>query len=452
MVLINENDFLKKYSSIAYDNNYISKEYYDKYEVAQGLRYSNNTGVLVGLTDVGSVYGYDIEDGKKIPKPGQLFYRGINIKDIVHGFESEERSGFEEVIFLLIFGRLPTKSELTEFNNLLDECRYLPEGFTENMILKIPSKDIMNKLQRSVLVLYSHDYNPDDISINNLVRQSLQLISLFPTIISYGYQAKSHYFNKNSLFIHAPQKGIGTARNILHMIRSDNSYTKTEADALDLCLVIHAEHGGGNNSTFATHVVSSSGTDTYSTLATAIGALKGPKHGGANLKVFDMITNIKENVSDLKNMSELKSYLYKILKGETFNKEGLIYGMGHAVYTISDPRAELLKKMAYKLALEKNQLNEYLLYTSIEDLTKEIFKEIKGADFNICANVDLYSGFIYKLLNIPSDLYTPLFACARIAGWCAHRIEQVVSDKKIMRPAYVSLKKDTTYTPLSTRK
>ncbi|MCT4595778.1 MAG: citrate/2-methylcitrate synthase [Anaeromicrobium sp.] len=451
MALSNENETIKGFSKLALKNNHIPKKYYNKYDVKQGLRNSNGTGVLVGLTDIGSVQGYTMHKGNKIPMEGKLYYRGIDIEKIVEGFQMENRIGYEEICFLLLFGRLPNKDELKEFNELLDQCRYLPDGFTENMILKIPSKDIMNKLQRSVLVLYSHDYNPDSITIDNILRQSIQLIAKFPTIISYGYQAKAHYFNRDSLFIHSPKPNMGTAKNILHMIRSHNKYTETEAEALDLCLVIHSEHGGGNNSTFATHVVSSSGTDTYSTISAAIGSLKGPKHGGANLKVLRMIENIKENVPNLKDKGQLKDYLLKILKRQVFNKEGLIYGMGHAVYTISDPRAKLLKKKAHKLALEKNKMEEYNLYSSIESLSKELFKELKGHDFEICANVDLYSGFIYEMLNIPSDLYTPLFACARIAGWCAHRIEQIVSDQKIMRPAYISVQENTPYVSLCNR-
>jgi citrate synthase len=319
------------------------------------------------------------------------------------------------------------------------------------MILKIPSKDIMNKLQRSVLVLYSHDDNPDDTAIKNVLLQSIKLIAQFPTIISYGYQAKSHYFDHTSLFIHPPQMGIGTAENILYMIRRDNIYTKTEAETLDLCLVIHAEHGGGNNSAFATHVVSSSGTDTYSAIVAAIGSLKGPKHGGANNQVRAMIDDIKANVHDLSDKKELKDYLRKMLKKEVFNKEGLIYGMGHAVYTMSDPRAVLLKEKAFELALEKNAIDKFQLYASIEELTMDLFRELKGDHCVICANVDLYSGFVYEMLEIPPELYTPLFATARIAGWCAHRIEQIVSDNKIMRPAYISVSGEVEYEELGNR-
>lgn len=438
-------------AALALKNNFIQPKFYDLYNVKRGLRNKNGTGVLVGLTDIGSVEGYTLNNNKKIPIDGQLFYRGINIEDIVTGFQKENRPGYEEVAYLLLFGELPNKEALEDFNHLLDESRHLPPGFTENMILKIPSKNIMNKLQRSILVLYSHDENPDDIGVKNVLRQSIELIARFPTIISYGYQAKAHNFDYKSLFIHSPQNDIGTAENILYMTRPDNQYTKTEAETLDLALVLHAEHGGGNNSAFATHVVSSSGTDTYSAIAAAVGSLKGHKHGGANIMVREMILDIKENVN-INDRGKLKDYLLKILRKEAFNKEGLIYGMGHAVYTKSDPRAVLLKDKALELAIEKDAVDEFNLYKNIEELTIELFKEIKGENVIISANVDLYSGFVYEMLNIPKELYTPLFATARIAGWCAHRIEQIVSDQKIMRPAYKSISKKSEYIPLSKRK
>ena len=442
---------IDKLAILTESNSLIEPELYDKYNVKRGLRNSNGTGVLVGLTKIGSVEGYKLIDDKKIPKEGKLFYRGINVEEIVDGFQKDDRMGFEETTYLLLFGKLPNKTELDDFNKLLSEMRCLPKHFTENMILKIPSSNIMNKLQRSVLVLYSSDDNPEDLSVRNVLKQSLNLIAKFPTIISYGYQAKSHYFYDNSLFIHSPRKDLSTAENILHMIRPDSKYTKTEAETLDLSLVLHAEHGGGNNSAFATHVVSSSGTDTYSAIATAVGSLKGPKHGGANLKVRDMVADIKENVSNWSDKNLLKDYLVKILKKDAFDNSGLIYGMGHAVYTLSDPRAELLKKKAKELACEKDSLKEYELYTNIEELSKEIYKTFKGEDAVISANVDLYSGFVYELLNIPYDLYTALFATSRISGWCAHRIEQIISDKKIMRPAYKSIDKNINYVDLNSR-
>lgn len=440
-----------KLANLAEKNSLIDPELYDLYKVKRGLRNSNGTGVLVGLTKVGSVVGYDLIDDKKVAREGKLYYRGIDVESIVKGFQDDKRMGFEETSYLLLFGELPNKQELLEFNELLAQMRCLPKHFTENMILKIPSSNIMNKLQRSVLVLYSHDENPEDLSINNVLSQSLNLIAKFPTIISYGYQAKSHYFYDNSLFIHSPRKDLSTAENILHMIRPDSRYTKTEAEILDLSLVLHAEHGGGNNSAFATHVVSSSGTDTYSAISTAVGSLKGPKHGGANLKVQEMIDSIKKNVPNWTNKTDLTDYLVKILKKDAFDKTGLIYGMGHAVYTLSDPRAVLLKNKAKELAKEKNRLDEYELYTNIEEISKEIYRRLKGKDAVISANVDMYSGFVYELLNIPKDLYTALFATSRISGWCAHRIEQIISDKKIMRPAYKSIDENIEYINIASR-
>lgn len=451
MKYFNGNSFFDELTVKAEVNNRIDPAFFDKYHVMRGLRNKNGTGVLVGLTEVGSVHGYTLVDDKKVPAEGKLYYRGIDLEDIVRGFQNEHRRGFEETAYLLLFGELPTLDQLFNFKQMLDANRDLPKDFTENMILKIPSKDIMNKLQRSVLVLYSHDDNPDDTCVRNVLRQCIQLIARFPTIISYGYQAKAHYFERKSLYIHPPQPEIGTAENILYMIRRDNQYTKTEAETLDLCLVIHAEHGGGNNSAFATHVVSSSGTDTYSCIVTAIGSLKGPKHGGANNRVKAMIDDIKLNCPNWTNRDLLKDYLIKILKKEAFNGEGLIYGMGHAVYTLSDPRAVLLKEKALELAKEKNAVDEFNLYKSIETLTIEIFKELKGPDFTISANLDLYSGFVYEMLDLPEELFTPLFATARIAGWCAHRIEQIVSDNKIMRPAYLSVSPKGSYIPLSRR-
>ncbi|SHJ17088.1 citrate synthase [Geosporobacter subterraneus DSM 17957] len=448
--LIHEHIY-SRLAALAEKNNYIHPDLYKQFNVKRGLRNENGTGVVVGLTSVGDVKGYELVNQIKVPTEGKLYYRGIDLKEFVLGFQSEQRRGFEECTYLLLFGKLPTKSELEEFNQILDEERELPGSFTENMILKIPSKDIMNKLQRSILVLYSQDINPDDTSISNVLKQCIQLIARFPTIISYGYQAKAHYFNKKSLFIHAPQRRIGTAENILYMIRPDNQYSRTEAETLDLSFVIHAEHGGGNNSAFATHVVSSSGTDTYSAISAAVGSLKGPKHGGANLRVREMIADIKANVPDTANKGQLKDYLWKILRKEAFNKEGLIYGMGHAIYTKSDPRAVLLKSKAYELAVEKDRVDEYHLYKDIEELSLELFRELRGEDFTICANVDLYSGFVYELLNIPPELYTPLFAAARISGWCAHRIEQLVCDNKIIRPAYANTSPHTVYSPLEDR-
>ncbi|HAS79321.1 MAG TPA: citrate synthase, partial [Fusobacteriaceae bacterium] len=403
----NDKVILDELSLKAEKNNYIKPEFYEKFNVKRGLRNNNGTGVLVGLTEIGSVIGYYMGKDMKCPCEGQLFYRGIDINDIVMGFQRNNRRGFEETSYLLLFGELPTCDELLNFTYLLDQCRDLPPGYVENMILKIPGKDIMNKLQRSILTLYSHDTDPDSIDVRNVLRQSIQLIAQIPTIISYSYQAKAHYFDKKNLYIHKPQPGIGMAENILYMIRTDNKYSKLEAEILDLILIIHAEHGGGNNSTFATHVVSSSGTDTYSAIAAAVGSLKGPKHGGANNKVRDMVLNIRKNIINCSDRKELKDYLLRILKKEVYNKKGLIYGMGHAVYTKSDPRALLLKKKAYELALEKNTILDFNLYKNIEELTIELLRELKGDNVIISANVDLYSGFVYEMLDIPHELYTP---------------------------------------------
>lgn len=444
---MNKLDFLAK---LAEKNNLIKAEYYSKYDVKRGLRNNNGTGVLVGLTKIGDVQGYRLENGEKIPCEGKLNYRGIDLSKIVQGFQLEKRFGFEEVSYLLIFGKLPNKSELEEFKMLLGSSRVLPYGFIEDMILKAPSKDIMNKLQRSILVSYSYDENPDDVSIMNVLRQSIELIAHFPTMIAYGYQAKAHYYDGKSLYIHAPKEELSTAENLLHMIRPDNAYTRTEAEILDLAMVIHAEHGGGNNSAFATHVVSSTGTDTYSAIAAAVGSLKGPKHGGANIKVMDMMDNIKANVKHWDNEVEIENYVLKILNKQAFDNSGLVYGMGHAIYTVSDPRAVLLKEKSLELALEKGRVEEYNLYTNIEKVTKKIFAESEKQKA-IGANVDFYSGFVYDMLNIPRELYTPIFAASRISGWCAHRIEQLVSEPKIIRPAYKSISETDAYIDLDKR-
>lgn len=440
---------LDKLVKTAEDNNIIGQNYYDMYQVKRGLRNHNGTGVLVGLTKVGDVHGYILDEGERIPEEGRLTYRGIDIKDFVKGFQSEHRFGFEETCYLLLFGQAPNSEELEEFKAIIADARILPNGFTEDMMLKFPSNNIMNKLQRSILVSYSFDDNPDDTSVKNVLRQSISLIALFPTLISYGYEAKAHYYDGKSLYIHSPQKNLSTAENILFMIRPNNKYTSVEAETLDLALVLHADHGGGNNSAFATHVVSSSGTDTYSAIAAAVGSLKGPKHGGANIKVAEMMDIIKAEVKDWEDEKEIEEFLIKILNKEKYDKSGLIYGIGHAVYTLSDPRALLLKAKAEELAKEKGRLTEFNLYKKIEEISKKLFLERKG--MKISANVDFYSGFVYDMLNIPRELYTPIFATARIAGWCAHRIEQLVSEPKIIRPAYKSVVVKKEYIPLKDR-
>jgi citrate synthase len=431
--------------------NRIPLELYQKFSVKRGLRNDDGTGVLVGLTEIGDVHGYIIDEGEIVSVDGRLEYRGINVHDIAAGFQAEKRFGFEEVCYLLLFGALPTKEELTQFTTILNENRALPNGFTENMILKAPSNDIVNKLARSVLVYYSYDPNPDDVSLKNVLRQSIELIARFSTMVAYGYQAKSHYFDHKSLFIHRPRHDLGTAENFLHLIRPDSKYSKLEAETLDLALVLHAEHGGGNNSTFTTHVVSSTGTDTYSAISAAVGSLKGPLHGGANLKVMQMMADIEEHVKDWKDDEEVGAYLVKILRKEAFDGKGLIYGVGHAVYTLSDPRAVLLKKKARELAAVKKRDEEFDLYERVARLSPEAFSSVKSSDKVISANVDFYSGFVYDMLGIPMELYTPIFCIARIAGWCAHRIEELISGGRIIRPAYRNIVRNREYVPLKNR-
>ncbi len=423
---------------------------YEKYNVKRGLRNKDGTGVLVGLTKIGEVRGYMIDESDKVSIPGKLMYRGINMADIVNENAKRNRHAFEETMYLILMGKLPTKDELSEFKGILSEHRALPAGFTEDMILKAPSPNIMNKLARSVLASYSYDKDPDNLEIGNLLRQSVELIARFPAMVAYAYQAKKHYYDHDSLYLHSPKPDYDTAENILHLIRRDNSFTKLEADTLDLMLVIHAEHGGGNNSSFATHVVSSSGTDTYSAIAAAVGSLKGPKHGGANAKVMGMIDEIKQNC-DWRDEGSLRDYLVKIINKEAYDKTGLIYGMGHAVYTLSDPRAQLLKAKAFEMAESTGSTDEFLMYERIERMTPELFSEIKGGGKQLCANVDLYSGFVYSMMNIPEELYTPLFAVSRVASWCAHRMEEIVAGGKIIRPAYKSVTVKREYTPIEER-
>lgn len=446
-----EQEYLRELAVMARENNKIEPDLYSKYSVKRGLRNEDGSGVLVGLTELGDVHGYIFDEGEKVPDEGRLTYRGLKINDLVDGYLQENRFGFEETCYFLLFGNLPTAAELDRFTNLLGENRELPAGFTENMILKAPSTNIMNKLARSVLVSYSYDDNPDDIGIANVLRQCIELIARFPTMVAYGYQAKSHYHLGESLHIHNPRKDLSTAENLLHLIRPDSKYTAMEARILDLCLVLHAEHSGGNNSAFTLHVVSSSDTDTYSAVAAGVGALKGPKHGGANIKVIEMMEDIKAHVQDWQDEEEVKRYLVKIVGKEAGDRSGLIYGVGHAVYTLSDPRAVLLKKQAALLAEEKARADEFSLYTSVEKLAPVVFREQKGSDKAISANVDLYSGFVYSLLNIPLDLYTPIFAIARIAGWSAHRLEELISGGRIIRPAYKNVSNPRSYIALKER-
>lgn len=431
--------------------NNIDPSLYTKYEVKRGLRDISGQGVLTGLTEISEIHSYDMKNGKLIPCNGKLYYRGVDVEDIIAGFTSDNRFGFEEVTYLLLFGKLPTKDELNNFNDVLSKYRTLPTGFVRDIIMKAPSNDMMNTLARSVLTLYAYDNNPDDISIENVLRQSLHLIALFPLLSVYGYQAYHHYHAGQSLFIHAPEPKLSTSENILHLLRPDSKYTELEAKILDIALVLHAEHGGGNNSTFTTHVVSSSGTDTYSVIAASLGSLKGPKHGGANIKVIKMFEDLKNTITDWEDEDAIKAYLNDLLDKKAFDKAGLIYGMGHAVYSISDPRANVFKGFVEKLSKEKNLTKEFKLYSLIEKLAPEVIAKRRKIYKGVSANVDFYSGFVYNMLGLPLELYTPIFAIARISGWCAHRIEELVNAGKIIRPAYKSVKKHVTYSPLNER-
>jgi len=429
----------------------IDQSLYNDFNVKRGLRNKDGSGVLVGLTRIGGVTGYIKEEEEIIPVEGKLRYRGIEIKDIVTAIAEEKRNGYEEIAYLLLFGKLPNRNELDYFNDLLDENLQLPAGFKENMILKAPSHDIMNKLARSVLALYSYDDNPDSIDAFNVVRQSIELIARFPSMIAYGYQAKSHYFDKKSLYLHNPVKGLGIAENFLRMIRPNKKYTELEARTLDISLILHAEHGGGNNSAFTTHVVTSSDTDTYSAISAAIGSLKGPKHGGANNKVMEMIERMKKNIKHWDDEKEVGNFIVKILRKQANDRTGLVYGIGHAVYTLSDPRAIMLKKYAYELAKSTGSEKEFMLYDIVERLTPQLFCEIKGSNKVIAANVDFYAGFVYNMLCIPPELYTPIFAMARIAGWCAHRLEEIIGGGRIIRPAYKNFSEKSDYILMGTR-
>ena len=432
-------------------NNYIKKSDYERYHVKRGLRNSDGTGVMAGLTRICSVEGYYILDGERIPKEGKLSYRGYDINDIVEGCIKDDRFGYEEVVWLLLFGDLPTNQQLYSLREVIAECRALPDEFIEDMIMKHASKDIMNKMARSVMSLYSFDENPDDISIPNVLRQSLQLIAQMPTIMNSAYQVKRRAFYNKTMFLHPIIKEQSTAEYISNQLRVDKKFTREEAKLLDICLLLHADHGGGNNSTFSTRVLTSSGTDTYSAITAGFGSLKGPRHGGANIRVAQQMNEIMAAVPDSTDPAQVKDYLVKILKKEAGDGSGLVYGMGHAVYTKSDPRAVILKENARKLAFEKGFEKEFKTLENVELLTPQVFAEIKGDDKVMCANVDLYSGLVYKVLGIPEDLYTPLFATARIAGWCAHRLEELTSGGRIMRPAYKSVSHTRKFVDINNR-
>lgn len=425
---------------------------YPKYNVKRGLRNANGTGVVVGLTKIGEVLGYTKdENNSKIPMDGELYYRGYNIKDLIKNYVKENRFGFEEVTYLLNFGELPTEKELENFKALIGAKRELPVGFARDMILTAPSHNLMNKVARSVLALYSYDDNPDDTSIENVIRQSISLIGYFPTLIAYAYQAKQSFFNNESMHLHFPVPKLSTAENILRMLRPTGEYTELEAKILDICLILQAEHGGGNNSSFITHLISSSGTDTYSAIAAAVGSLKGPKHGGANIAVINMLNDLKANVSNINDHRQVDQYLVNVLKKKANDGTGLVYGVGHAIYTLSDPRAVMLKDMARQLAEMKNMSEDFELCNYIEKRTPELVASITGVEKPMCANVDLYSGIVYSTLDIPLDVATPLFATARLSGWTAHRTEELIAGKKLMRPAYINVQEHREFSPIKNR-
>ena len=428
----------------------IDPNLYEEYDVKRGLRDSTGRGVLTGLTEVSDVCGFDVINGRKIPAEGGLYYQGINVKDLVNGLQGK-RFGFEETTFLLLFGRLPKEDELEHFLNVLFELEDLTGRFVRDVVMKASSPNIMNSLQRCVLTLYTYDENPEDISVENALRQSLELIAKLPLIAVYSYHAYRHFRKDETLLIRNPEKGRSLAENILYMLRPDGQYTELEAKVLDVALILHAEHGGGNNSTFTTHVVTSSGTDTYSAIAAALCSLKGPKHGGANIKVKHMFDHMKETINDWNDDDEIKNYLNALLEKRIFDQSGLIYGIGHAVYAISDPRAKLLKAFTKDLAAEKNRLDEFALYQNVERLAPEVISKAHKRQKSVGANVDFYSGFVYSMLGLPDGLYTPMFASARMAGWCAHRIEELINAGKIIRPAYKNVAKKAVYVPLDKR-
>ncbi len=443
--------YIQKLASISDANNHIASELYARYDVKRGLRDLDGNGVVAGLTEISRIKSKEKdENGDDISCEGQLYYRGVNVRKIVAGFLADDRAGFEETAYLLLFSKLPSKSELDAFNAQLSAYRTLPPSFVRDMILKAPGKDMMNILSRCVLALYAYDENPDDISTPNVLRQCLQLIAEFPLLAVYAYQSFRHYHNNESLFIHFPKPEYNTAQNLLYILREDGQFTPLEAKLLDLALVLHAEHGGGNNSTFTTHVVTSSGTDTYSAISAALGSLKGPRHGGANIKVMQMFDDMKANIYTT-DEEAIADYLTKLLNKEAFDKAGLIYGMGHAVYSLSDPRADILRTYAKQLSEEKGMQAEYKLYETVERLAPKIISEKRRIYKGVSANVDFYSGMVYKMLGLPYELFTPLFAVARIAGWSAHRIEEIQNAGKIIRPAYINVKNDNEYVPLAER-
>ena len=457
MIILIRDDFfnvtpeLVELSRLCETNGRIDKDLYSKYDVKRGLRDINGKGVLAGLTEISEICSSKVVNGETRPCEGKLYYRGVDVEDVVRGFIHDDRFGFEEVVYLLMFGRLPTPEQYEQIKRILAKYRNLPHYFTRDVILKAPSKDMMNALARCVLTLYSYDPNADDTWLPNVLRQCLELIAIFPVISVYSYQAYNHYHMGQSLIIHSPQPQLSTAENILYMLRPDSKYTKLEAKLLDMSLVLHAEHGGGNNSSFTTHVVTSSGTDTYSAIAAALGSLKGPKHGGANIKVVKMFEDMERNISDFTDEDAVRNYLTKLLHGEAFDRSGLIYGMGHAVYSISDPRARVFKGFVEKLSEEKGRQDEFRLYSMVERLAPEVIAKERRIYKGVSANVDFYSGFVYSMLDLPQKLFTPIFAIARIAGWSAHRMEELVNSGKIIRPAYLNVHDRVEYKDISDR-
>jgi len=446
-------EFISEHAGELKDQITFEKSHYEIHAVKRGLRDKDGTGVMAGVTRIGSTQGYYVRDGEKVAMEGQLYYRGIDVADIVDGFLSEGRPGYEETAYLLILGKLPNKAELDTFRGILEEYRELPHGFTEDMILAAPSVNIMNKMARSILALYSYDDEPetDERDLKKELNRALHILAHCPVIVAHAYAAKRHYFDREGLYLHRSQKGYSIAENFLHSVRRDNSFTPEEARLLDLCMVLHAEHGGGNNSAFACRVLTSSGTDIYSAISAAIGSLKGPRHGGANEKVMEMFSYIERDVKDWKDEDEISAYLRKIVSKEAGCGDGLIYGMGHAVYTISDPRAVMLKNLARSLAEKKGVIEEFELFELVEKLSPAVLRRARISKTDFCANVDMYSGLVYKMLDIPESLYTPLFATARMAGWCAHRLEEVWGGGKIFRPAYKAIGLDDVYIPLEDR-
>ncbi len=451
-----ENDALLKSDferclEAAKEANKIPPEAFENFRVKRGLREKDGTGVMAGVTHIGNAHGYMVYEGERVADDGKLEYRGFDMSEIVEGVRSEDRYGFEECAYILLFGKLPNKEELESFNRLLASKRRLPDRFTEDILMRAPSRSIMNKMAMGTLALYAYDENPDDTSLDNLLRQSIEIISRLPVIAAHSYAVYRSSFYKKSLNLHTPKEYLSTAQNFLRVLRHDAKYTEEEAKLLDLCMIIQAEHGGGNNSTFTCRTISSSGTDTYAAISAAIGSLKGPLHGGANIKVQEMFDEIKENVRDIRDEDEVSYYLRKILRGEAWDGKGLIYGMGHAIYTKSDPRAVMLKKNAEDLAIRKGYGDDFKLLETIERVTPDLFNEYKGLNKTMCANVDLYSGLVYRMLGIPVEMYTPLFAIARVTGWCSHRIEEMQTAKKIIRPAYKCISKPQIYIPLDQR-